>query len=266
MEAFPFLQWINYGGYKRAMKSTGRDLDSVFRSWVLEGMEFPGYDHDTIIKATCQKYYMAYSREFVRIVSIQKSPVIHLFGESIAGATTIRGFGQEKRFVKRNLYLLDCFARPFFCNIAAIEWLCLRMELLLTFVFAFCMFLLVCYKESLHVVLHNVSCSFPGGKKIGIVGRIGSGSEEPFRLQPRLRRESKMTKREEGVRYRIGAFGFWCLLAIGDLFVGVCDSTCTSRSKEFGSQNFTLNLCASLGFFYLSEVIAVPFGIIFYVK
>ncbi|KAF9626506.1 hypothetical protein IFM89_034440, partial [Coptis chinensis] len=79
MEAFPFLQWINYGGYKGAMKSTGRDLDSVFRSWVqdhrqrklsadagdhedfidvmissLEGMEFPGYDHDTIIKATCQ--------------------------------------------------------------------------------------------------------------------------------------------------------------------------------------------------------------------
>ncbi|KAF9605054.1 hypothetical protein IFM89_013724 [Coptis chinensis] len=80
MEAFPFLQWINYGGYKGAMKSTARDLDSVFRSWVqehrqrklsayvgdhedfidvmisnLEGMEFRGYDHDTIIKATCQE-------------------------------------------------------------------------------------------------------------------------------------------------------------------------------------------------------------------
>lgn len=204
-----------------------------------------------------QKYYMASSRELVRIVSIQKSPVIHLFGESIAGAATIRGFGQEKRFMKRNLYLLDCFARPFFCSIAAIEWLCLRMELLSTFVFAFCMFLLVSiphgsidpsmaglavtyglnlnarlsrwilsfcklenkiisierihqysqlpseaplviensrppsswpqsgtieladlkvrYKESLPVVLHNVSCIFPGGKKIGIVGRTGSG-------------------------------------------------------------------------------------------
>ncbi|KAK9146257.1 hypothetical protein Sjap_006160 [Stephania japonica] len=204
-----------------------------------------------------QKYYMASSRELVRIVSIQKSPVIHLFGESIAGAATIRGFGQEKRFMKRNLYLLDCFARPFFCSLSAIEWLCLRMELLSTFVFAFCMFLLVSfphgaidpsmaglavtyglnlnarlsrwilsfcklenkiisierihqysripseapaiiehsrpltswpeigtidlidlkvrYKESLPVVLHGVSCKFPGGKKIGIVGRTGSG-------------------------------------------------------------------------------------------
>ncbi|CAA6655365.1 unnamed protein product [Spirodela intermedia] len=181
-----------------------------------------------------QKYYMASSRELVRIVSIQKSPIIHLFGESIAGAATIRGFGQEKRFMKRNLYLLDCFARPFFCSLAAIEWLCLRMELLSTVVFAFCMAILVSfphgsidpsmaglavtyglnlnarlsrwilsfcklenkiisierihqycqipgeaptvrYKESLPFVLHGVTCTFPGGKKIGIVGRTGSG-------------------------------------------------------------------------------------------
>ncbi|XP_010475054.1 PREDICTED: ABC transporter C family member 5-like isoform X2 [Camelina sativa] len=204
-----------------------------------------------------QKYYMASSRELVRIVSIQKSPIIHLFGESIAGAATIRGFGQEKRFIKRNLYLLDCFVRPFFCSIAAIEWLCLRMELLSTLVFAFCMVLLVSfphgtidpsmaglavtyglnlngrlsrwilsfcklenkiisieriyqysqilgeappivedfrppsswpetgtielldvkvrYAENLPTVLHGVSCLFPGGKKIGIVGRTGSG-------------------------------------------------------------------------------------------
>nr|QEY08338.1 ATP-binding cassette sub-family C member 5 [Crocus sativus] len=204
-----------------------------------------------------QKYYMASSRELVRIVSIQKSPIIHLFGESIAGAATIRGFGQEKRFMKRNLYLLDCFSRPFFCSLAAIEWLCLRMELLSTLVFAFCMTLLVSfphgtidpsmaglavtyglnlnarlsrwilsfcklenkiisierihqycqipseappiiescrppsswpqsgdiemidlkvrYKESLPMVLHGITCRFPGGKKIGIVGRTGSG-------------------------------------------------------------------------------------------
>ncbi|EPS72932.1 hypothetical protein M569_01822, partial [Genlisea aurea] len=210
-----------------------------------------------MMQVAWQKYYMASSRELVRIVSIQKSPIIHLFGESIAGAATIRGFGQEKRFTKRNVYLLDCFARPFFCSLAAIEWLCLRMELLSTVAFSFCLVLIVSfprgaihpsmaglavtyglnlnarlsrwilsfcklenkiisverihqyssipseapefvegsrppetwpergtvrlvdlkvrYKECLPVVLHGVSCTFPGGKKVGIVGRTGSG-------------------------------------------------------------------------------------------
>lgn len=204
-----------------------------------------------------QKYYMASSRELVRIVGIQKAPIIHHFGESIAGAATIRGFGQEKRFRTRILYLFDCYARPFFYSFAAIEWLCLRMEMLSTFVFAFSMALLVSfpvgtidpsmaglavtygltlnarqsrwilslcklenkiisieriqqysripseaplvvencrpptswpfkgtvdienlqvrYKENLPKVLHGITCTFPGGKKIGIVGRTGSG-------------------------------------------------------------------------------------------
>ncbi|XP_020593694.1 ABC transporter C family member 5 [Phalaenopsis equestris] len=211
----------------------------------------------TIVCLWMQKYYMASSSELVRMVSIQKSPIINLFGESIAGASTIRGFGQEKRFIKRNLYLLDCYSRPFFYSKAAIQWLCLRMELLSTFVFAFCMTLLVSlphgsidpsmaglavtyginlnarfsrwilsfcklenkivsieriqqfcdipseapaiiddsrpppwwpgngkielldlqarYKENLPIVLRGVTCTFPGGKKIGIVGRTGSG-------------------------------------------------------------------------------------------
>ncbi|KAL6558510.1 Multidrug resistance-associated protein 5 [Orobanche minor] len=68
-----------------------------------------------------QKYYMASSKDLVRVS------------------------GKKKRFMERNFYLLDCFARPFFCSLAAIEWLCLRMELLSTFVSALCMVLLVSF-------------------------------------------------------------------------------------------------------------------------
>ncbi|KAI8024115.1 ABC transporter C family MRP4, partial [Camellia lanceoleosa] len=31
------------------------------------------------------------------------------------------------------------------------------------------------YNENLPMVLHGITCTFPGGKKIGIVGRIGNG-------------------------------------------------------------------------------------------
>ncbi|KAJ7527162.1 hypothetical protein O6H91_16G039700 [Diphasiastrum complanatum] len=204
-----------------------------------------------------QQYYMASARELSRLVGIQKAPIIHHYGESIAGATTIRGFGQERRFIKTNLQLFDLYSRPFFNNFAAIEWLCLRMEMMSTCVFASCMALLVsfpigtfdpsmaglavtyglnlnqrqsrwvlslCKMENkiisverikqytiipseaafviegsrpsndwpLHgaidmqdlqvrysprtpVVLHGVTCTFPAGKKIGVVGRTGSG-------------------------------------------------------------------------------------------
>ncbi|MCO5600615.1 hypothetical protein L7F22_054730 [Adiantum nelumboides] len=204
-----------------------------------------------------QRYYMASARELTRLVGIQKSPIIHHFGESISGAATIRGFEQQKRYIRTNFTLVDNYSRPFFHNFSAIEWLCLRMELLSTFVFAFSMVLLVSfplgnidpsmaglavtyglnlnarqsrwvlslcklenkiisvervqqytrlpreaaavitssrplpnwppngtiefrnlkvrYTAHLPHVLHGISCKFPGGKKVGIVGRTGSG-------------------------------------------------------------------------------------------
>lgn len=88
---------------------------------------------------------MASARELTRLVGIQKSPIIHHFGESISGAVTIRGFEQQKRYMKTNFTLVDNYSRPFFHSFSAIEWLCLRMELLSTFVFAFSMVLLVSF-------------------------------------------------------------------------------------------------------------------------
>ncbi|KAL4576166.1 hypothetical protein LXL04_012255 [Taraxacum kok-saghyz] len=80
----PYLRFFDVGGYKKDMETTARDLDNIFDVWlkehktdsrheddqdfiyvlmsILQGAsedEFPGFDHDTIIKSTCQQLLVA---------------------------------------------------------------------------------------------------------------------------------------------------------------------------------------------------------------
>ncbi|XP_024018043.1 putative ABC transporter C family member 15 [Morus notabilis] len=212
------------------------------------------------VTAVCiwyQRYYIPTARELGRLEGIQRTPILHHFAESLAGASTIRAFQQERRFTDLNLCLIDIHSTPWFHNVAAMEWLSFRLNLLSNFVFAFSLVLLVTlpegiinpsiaglavtyginlnvlqasviwnicnaenkmisveriiqyskipseapllledsrppnnwpevgeicfnnlhirYAEHLPSVLKNISCTFPGKKKIGVVGRTGSG-------------------------------------------------------------------------------------------
>lgn len=90
-----------------------------------------------------QQYYIPTARELARISEIQKSPILHHFGESLSGAATIRAFDQKDRFVDANLILVDRFSKPWFHNVSAMEWLSFRLNQLSNFVFAFSLVLLV---------------------------------------------------------------------------------------------------------------------------
>ncbi|KAL5574198.1 hypothetical protein UlMin_023795 [Ulmus minor] len=204
-----------------------------------------------------QRYYIPTACELARLEGIQRSPILHHFAESLAGAPTIRAFQQQIRFIDSNLLLIDHHSRPWFHNVAAMEWLSYRLNLLSNFVFAFSLVVLVtlpegiinpsiaglavtyginlnvlqasviwnicnaenkmisveriiqytnipseaplliedsrppnnwpqigtiCFKnlqiryaEHLPSVLKNIDCTFPGKKKVGVVGRTGSG-------------------------------------------------------------------------------------------
>ncbi|XP_030549691.1 ABC transporter C family member 10-like isoform X2 [Rhodamnia argentea] len=77
-----------------------------------------------------QKYYYASSNELMRLDGTTKSTLASHLAESIAGAMTIRAFGQEDRFFSRSLCLIDANASPYFHSFSANEWLVQRLEVL----------------------------------------------------------------------------------------------------------------------------------------
>lgn len=94
-----------------------------------------------------QRYYMTSAREVARVQGVEKSPILNHYSESIAGAATVRAFGQNQRFLETNIELNDNYNRPAFLQFALIEWLIFRMELLCTVAFSFSLFVVLALPE-----------------------------------------------------------------------------------------------------------------------
>ncbi|CAN6713152.1 unnamed protein product [Malus baccata var. baccata] len=77
-----------------------------------------------------QKYYFASAKELMRMNGTTKSALASHLAESIAGALTIRAFGEEDRFFSKNLEFIDLNASANFNSFSANEWLIQRLEIL----------------------------------------------------------------------------------------------------------------------------------------
>ncbi|CAJ2677615.1 unnamed protein product [Trifolium pratense] len=95
-----------------------------------------------------QAYYITTARELARMVGIRKAPILHHFSESIAGASTIRCFNQEKIFLTKVMALIDDYSRVAFHNFATMEWLSVRINFLFNLVFYFVLIILVSLPRS----------------------------------------------------------------------------------------------------------------------
>ncbi|KAI9475895.1 MAG: multi drug resistance-associated protein MRP [Benjaminiella poitrasii] len=83
-----------------------------------------------IIYIYVQRYYLATSRELKRLDSVGKSPIYSHFQETISGVSTIRAYGQQKRFMFQNECKLDDNQRAYFPSISCNRWLAVRLEFL----------------------------------------------------------------------------------------------------------------------------------------
>lgn len=77
-----------------------------------------------------QQYYMKTSRELRRLDSISRSPIFANFQESLVGVSTIRAYGQEKRFEFLNEKRIDHNMSAYHPSINANRWLAVRLEFL----------------------------------------------------------------------------------------------------------------------------------------
>ncbi|KAK8956017.1 ABC transporter C family member 3 [Platanthera guangdongensis] len=91
-----------------------------------------------------QRYYIETARELARLMGMFKAPIIQHFSESLSGSTTIRSFNEESRFVNINSQRLDECNRPRFHSACAMEWLCFRLNVLSSIMFAFSLIFLSC--------------------------------------------------------------------------------------------------------------------------
>ncbi|KAK2692647.1 hypothetical protein QWA68_007323 [Fusarium oxysporum] len=74
-------------------------------------------------------FYLRASRDLKRLEAVQRSPLFQQFGETLSGMTTIRAYGDERRFIRDNLEKINTQSRPFIYLWACNRWLAFRADL-----------------------------------------------------------------------------------------------------------------------------------------
>lgn len=83
----------------------------------------------SIMYALIGNYYINSSRDLKRLESVQRSPLYQQFGETLSGMTTIRAYGDERRFARENVEKINAHSRPFIFLWAANRWLAFRVDI-----------------------------------------------------------------------------------------------------------------------------------------
>jgi ATP-binding cassette subfamily C (CFTR/MRP) protein 1 len=75
-----------------------------------------------------QRFYVATSRQLIRLESVGRSPIYSHFGETVQGIMTIRAYGRQQEFRLESEARVDGSQMFYFPNIVANRWLAIRLE------------------------------------------------------------------------------------------------------------------------------------------
>ncbi|XP_075210358.1 multidrug resistance-associated protein 1-like [Lycorma delicatula] len=75
-----------------------------------------------------QRFYVTISRQLKRLESINRSPIYSHFEESLSGASSIRAYGVQKRFIEENHEIMERNIICIYPSIICDRWLQVRLE------------------------------------------------------------------------------------------------------------------------------------------
>ncbi|CAH1990666.1 unnamed protein product [Acanthoscelides obtectus] len=77
-----------------------------------------------------QRFYVATSRQLKRLESVSRSPIYSHFGETVTGASAIRAYNQQERFIEESERKVDTNQICYYPSIISNRWLAIRLEMI----------------------------------------------------------------------------------------------------------------------------------------
>ncbi|GME72101.1 unnamed protein product [Ambrosiozyma monospora] len=105
-------------------------------------------------------FYLTLSRDLKRFSSIAKSPIYQHFTETLTGITTIRAYGDERRFLVQNLHFVDISNKPYFYTWVCNRWLAFRTDVAGAVIVSLAAAMCVIYVGKIDSGLAGISLSF----------------------------------------------------------------------------------------------------------
>lgn len=103
-----------------------------------------------------QKFYLASSREIIRLNSMSKSPIIQFFSETMSGLSTIRAFNYEENFFSHFCSLINTNIGLSICDLGCTGWITITLELVFSLILATTSFFIIQSRNSLDAGLAGV--------------------------------------------------------------------------------------------------------------
>uniref|UniRef100_A0A1B6EGY9 ABC-type glutathione-S-conjugate transporter n=1 Tax=Clastoptera arizonana TaxID=38151 RepID=A0A1B6EGY9_9HEMI len=113
-----------------------------------------------IIYFFVQRFYVATSRQLKRLESISRSPIYSHFGESIQGASSIRAYGVQSKFITESEQKVDFNQVCLYPSLISNRWLAVRLETVGNLIIFFSSLFAVLSRDTTNAGLVGLSVSY----------------------------------------------------------------------------------------------------------